>query len=147
MLSILNKSIASYIVFMGCFSLMRQFQESMCECSQWHVPWVVRYASYPPSNWPLHMALYWVMDRWSGILQLKWKGQDITGGIGDGHSDSIPCYIDGLAGKTAVTPLLTHWSYCSLVLSHRYIFFQEALLHQYLSRKKPVIELLKATKT
>ena len=30
---------------------------------------------------------------------------------------------DGLV-KTAVTPLLTHWSYCSLVLSHRYVFVQ-----------------------
>ena len=25
-----------------------------------------------------------------------------------------------LKGNTAVTPLLTHWSYCSLVLSHRF---------------------------
>ena len=26
--------------------------------------------------------------------------------------------------KTAVTPLLTHWSYCSLALSHRYYHWQ-----------------------
>ena len=28
--------------------------------------------------------------------------------------------------KTAVTPLLTHWSYCSLALSYRYMFFLQA---------------------
>ena len=30
--------------------------------------------------------------------------------------------------KTAVTPLLMHWSYCSLALSHQYEIFTEAVL-------------------
>ena len=30
------------------------------------------------------------------------------------------CNISMTQCKTAVTPLLTHWSYCSLALSHRY---------------------------
>ena len=30
--------------------------------------------------------------------------------------------FEGLRGKTAVTPLLMHWSYCSLALSHRFDF-------------------------
>ena len=27
--------------------------------------------------------------------------------------------------KTAVTPLLTHWSYCCLAISYRYIFLED----------------------
>ena len=30
--------------------------------------------------------------------------------------------FDGLV-QTTVTPLLTHWSYCSLALSHRFVYF------------------------
>ena len=32
-------------------------------------------------------------------------------------------YISMAKCKTALTPLLTHWSYCSLALSHRYAWF------------------------
>ena len=31
-------------------------------------------------------------------------------------------HISMAQSKTAVTPLLMHWSYCSLALSHPYIF-------------------------
>ena len=35
--------------------------------------------------------------------------------------------------KTAVTPLLTHWSYCSLALSHRFFKLNSWRLHKFLS--------------
>ena len=40
---------------------------------------------------------------------------------------SINLHIDGLMqDKTAVTPLLTHWSYCSLELSHSYVCYSNS---------------------
>ena len=48
--------------------------------------------------------------------------------------DHLPCRLISLTShKTAVTPLLTHWSYCSLALSHGCDQFTDILgfLHRY----------------
>ena len=42
----------------------------------------------------------------------------------DKHNESLfnGCNVISMAyWKTAVTPLLTHWSYCSLAISHQYV--------------------------
>ena len=39
------------------------------------------------------------------------------------------CIINHDLCKTAVSPLLTHWRYCSLVLSHHYVFTDVKLTH------------------
>ena len=41
------------------------------------------------------------------------------------ESGKFEIYIDSALPKIAITPLLTHWSYCSLALSHRYIAKQK----------------------
>ena len=35
---------------------------------------------------------------------------------------NIKIHFDGLVCKTAVSPFLTHWRYCSLALNHRFLF-------------------------
>ena len=57
-----------------------------------------------------HMYTLWYKSVW-----LKWF---------KGHPKSISM----AQCKTAVTPLLTHWSYCSLALSHPYM--QQAILFE-----------------
>ena len=47
--------------------------------------------------------------------------------VGHKVSTSHPTSCSMALCKTAVTPLLAHWSYCSLALSHRYVTFSSCI--------------------
>ena len=60
------------------------------------------------------------------------------------NNNEIEAYVSMTKYMTAVNPLLTHWSYCSFALSHRYDGLKSWLLIGYFLTKNLQHEWLKS---
>ena len=72
------------------------------------------------TNYPLHWTSFRKKKAFT-VNDIREKNESL-------QKKKIQLFISWMAQcKTAVTPSLTHWGYCSLALSYRYVFVKGAL--------------------